>query len=60
MARYDFTTRRLFVEGPLAAGARIDLPPCPGTLSVPVVYCVFPMAPNSLFSMAGTANGARR
>ncbi|MDR3407281.1 MAG: 16S rRNA (uracil(1498)-N(3))-methyltransferase [Methylovirgula sp.] len=27
MARYDFTTRRLFVEGPLAAAARIDLPP---------------------------------
>ncbi len=26
MARYDFTTRRLFVEGPLAAAARIDLP----------------------------------
>ena len=26
MARYDFTTRRLFVEAPLAAAARIDLP----------------------------------
>jgi 16S rRNA (uracil1498-N3)-methyltransferase len=27
MARYDFTTRRLFVEAPLLAGARIALPP---------------------------------
>ena len=26
MARYDFTTHRLFVEAPLQAGARINLP----------------------------------
>jgi 16S rRNA (uracil1498-N3)-methyltransferase len=26
MARYDFTTRRLFVEAPLLAGARVTLP----------------------------------
>ncbi len=26
MARYDFTTRRLFVETPLSAGAQIELP----------------------------------
>ncbi|HKH81293.1 MAG TPA: 16S rRNA (uracil(1498)-N(3))-methyltransferase [Methylovirgula sp.] len=27
MARYDFTARRLFVEAPLAAGARVELDP---------------------------------
>jgi 16S rRNA (uracil1498-N3)-methyltransferase len=27
MARYDFTARRLFVEAPLAAGARVELNP---------------------------------